>query len=1217
MNLSTRRLWLALMLTCTAGAVQAQCVTVNAVDVAQSQDFDALANSGTANVLALPGWSLLETGGGARDNEQYAADTGSANTGDSYSYGAAAASDRALGSLRSGTLIASYGACYTNNTGAAITGLDIAYTGEQWRLGTPARTDSLRFEYSLDATDLATGTWTGLAALDFSTASATGTAGARDGNASEFRAARSGFIGDLAIASGATVWIRWSDLDATGADDGLAIDDLALTARGAGGGGNPVLSIAGNSAAEGDSGSTPFFFAVSLDRPAGPGGVSFAYATANGTAIAGSDYVAESGTATIAEGASSVTLTIDVVGDTVQEPNETFFVDVTDVVGAAGGTLRATATVNNDDVTVTAIHDVQGPGATSPIPGATVTLRGIVTGRKTAGFFLQAAESEYDADDATSEGIYVFTGSAPPASAAVGNRVQATGTVVEYIPTADLGQLPLTELGGTVDVVLLSTMQTLPAPLVLTTALPSPAGALDQLERFEGMRVTAPSFTVVAPTGGTTNEPNATGSSNGIFSVVVTGTPRPFREPGIQAPDQPPSGSIPPIPQWDFNPELLTVTSRTLGGPAIDVAAGAQLANLVGPLDYGFRRYTILPGATDTVVVSAAPAPTPARLPTPDEFTVASYNVERFFDSANDPGTDDPVVTPVALAARLNKASLAIRGFLHTPDVLGLVEIENLTVLEALAAKVNADAVDASQPDPGYVAYLTEGNDVGGIDVGFLVKTREVAAGTPRVEVDAVTQLGADTLWTEPAGGTALLNDRPPLQLDATVHFEDGRSFPLTAIVVHQRSLSGAETDDANGERVRAKRQRQAEFLANTVQALQVADPQRRISVLGDFNAFAFNDGYVDAMGTVTGQPSADDETVVAGDGIDLVDPDLRNLHTEEPEDQRYSFVFDGNAQSLDHVLVNTALEAAANGADLDHARINADFPEIARNDPASPSRLSDHDPAMMYVRLDALEFADLSVTTTADDATSAPGEALAFTVVVANAGPDAAGFPGVGFALDVAAADLAVDAPEGWSCDTAVVVGDASSVACTASSLADEGEATFQVSAIAPAAASGEVVTLVAAATSQTEDPVQANDTDSASISVEALADLEVSVSGPSTIARNASASWTVAVGNAGPSPAVSAEVDLAVRVPAGSVTLAAPTGWSCEVATRGNFRATCSAEAALAVAEPVDFALTVVATGRYFTPRFEVRAAAASATGETDLADNTDEVAVRLVRP
>src|SRR3546814_9930593 len=65
-----------------------------------------------------------------------------------------------------------------------------------------------------------------------------------------------------------------------------------------------------------------------------------------------------------------------------------------------------------------------------------------------------------------------------------------------------------------------------------------------------------------------------------------------------------------------------------------------------------------------------------------------------------------------------------------------------------------------SQPDPQYAAYLEEGNDVGGIDVGYLVSTAEVGACIPRVQVLGVTQEGKATTWIEPDGDTSLLNDR-------------------------------------------------------------------------------------------------------------------------------------------------------------------------------------------------------------------------------------------------------------------------------------------------------------------------------------------------------------------------------------------------------------------------------------------------------------------------
>jgi len=159
MSVSIRRALPILLLSGFAGTALAQSIPL--VGGSYTQDFDTLSNTAgsTTNSTLPTGWLISETGGGARDNEQYAVDTGASNTGDTFSYGAAASTERALGSLRSGTLIASYGACFSNSTGSTLTSFDVAYTGEQWRLGTAARTDRLDFQYSLDATSLTTGTW--------------------------------------------------------------------------------------------------------------------------------------------------------------------------------------------------------------------------------------------------------------------------------------------------------------------------------------------------------------------------------------------------------------------------------------------------------------------------------------------------------------------------------------------------------------------------------------------------------------------------------------------------------------------------------------------------------------------------------------------------------------------------------------------------------------------------------------------------------------------------------------------------------------------------------------------------------------------------------------------------------------------------------------------------------------------------------------------------
>lgn len=211
-----------------------QTIALTTLGTAYTQNFNTLSNTAGANSnnLVITGWYLTETGGGARDNEQYGVDTGGSTTGDTYSYGASAATDRALGGLRNGTLIPLFGAAFTNNTGSTITSLTISYTGEEWRLGTASRgSDQLNFQYSTNATDLNTGTWTSVSALNFATPDIV-TVGAKNGNAASERTNISTVITGLNIANGATFWIRWTDTDATGADDGLAVDDFSLTPNG-------------------------------------------------------------------------------------------------------------------------------------------------------------------------------------------------------------------------------------------------------------------------------------------------------------------------------------------------------------------------------------------------------------------------------------------------------------------------------------------------------------------------------------------------------------------------------------------------------------------------------------------------------------------------------------------------------------------------------------------------------------------------------------------------------------------------------------------------------------------------------------------------------------------------------------------------------------------------------------------------------------------------
>ncbi len=589
------------------------------------------------------------------------------------------------------------------------------------------------------------------------------------------------------------------------------------------------------------------------------------------------------------------------------------------------------------------VHQVQGSGSTSPLLAQFVTTGGIVTGVKLNGFFVQTPDSDVDGDPMTSEGLFVFTGGMPPAAAAPGNLVRVSGTVTEFIPSADPASPPITEVGGggtpSVAVRLMATANVLPSPTLLTAADTSPAGALEQLERFEGMRIRVDALRVAAPTQAAfVDETTATSVSNGVFYGVIDGLPRPLREPGIDVLDVWPAVAPCCVPRFDGNPERLRVDSDGLLGAArLDVNAGALVSNLVGPLDFSFRTYTVLPEPATPALVSGLGAAVPVPAPDSNEFTLASFNTERFFDTVDDPAVDDPVLTPAAFDMRLRKASLAIRQVLRSPDIIGVQEVENLTALQALAGRINADTVAAGDTDPQYTAYLVEGNDIGGIDSGFLVKQS-------RVVVADVTQAGAAATFVDPSDGSVdLMNDRPPLILRASVLGPLGSSQSVTVIVNHLRSLSGV--NGADGVRIRAKRKAQAEFLAALIQARQAADPAERLVSLGDYNAFPFNDGYVDVVGTVKGTPTPADQVIEASG--DLVDPNLANLVDSLPADQRYSFLFDGNAQALDQVLVNGPM---LNRLSRFHfARNDADFPESLRNDASRPERISDHDMPIAY----------------------------------------------------------------------------------------------------------------------------------------------------------------------------------------------------------------------------------------------------------------------------
>jgi uncharacterized repeat protein (TIGR01451 family) len=628
------------------------------------------------------------------------------------------------------------------------------------------------------------------------------------------------------------------------------------------------------------------------------------------------------------------------------------------------------------------IHAIQGTGLATPFAGQYVTTSGVVTARKANGFFLQTPDAAADNDPQTSQGVFVFTSTTP--AVAAGDEVTVGGTPIEFF---NLTQIEATLAG---DVTVTSSGHALPGAVTLTTAILDPAGTPQQLEPLEGMRVHAPSLTSVAPS-----------NEFGETMAVLTGVARPMREPGIsvleQVPPDPSTGSPDCcIPRFDENPERIVIDSDGVAGATpIAVTSHVVFTGVTGPLDFGFGAYKLLPEAAPATSanISGLPVATPAA----DEFTVAGFNIEHFTGGET----------------QRRKAALAVRQLMRSPDVIGHVEILDLASLQSLADQVNADAVAAGEADPAYQAVLIPAQAAGTQNIGFLVKTS-------RVSIDAVSQERATETYTNPVNGQQeTLHDRPPLVLRATVDPLGSNPRPVIVVLNHTRSFIDIELVGGDGVRVRAKRTAQAESVAGLLQELQVANPGTAIISIGDYNAFQFSDGYTDPISVITGSPTADDQIVVDA-SPDLVEPNFVNAMNTLPPDQRYSFIFGGTPQLLDHVLVNQVANALLQRVAI--ARANTDFPEVPAalfaGDVTRPERVSDHDMPVAYFRFPP-PATDLTLGLAAAPEPTPAGQQVTYTITAANLGPRVAQDVVITHDLPAPATLASCAATGGGVCDT------------------------------------------------------------------------------------------------------------------------------------------------------------------------------------------------------
>lgn len=444
-----------------------------------------------------------------------------------------------------------------------------------------------------------------------------------------------------------------------------------------------------------------------------------------------------------------------------------------------------------------------------------------------------------------------------------------------------------TQIGqGSVQISFLNAGAPLPTPVVLDQAFPSgDPQSVPELEAVEGMRVEFSGM--------------ASGPSDYRDMVpVVARTQRPFREPGIEYP-----GKL-SLPVWDGNPEIFWMLPNALGAPNNRFITAGTSIQATGTMFQSEDEYLFFP---ESYELGSTPAPQAVRPPETNEITFANLNVRRLEEFNED------------FNRKARKIARYIRDMLHAPDLIALQEVGSASALSTLRF-----FIQQLDPTLEYTPFFLAGND--DIHVAYLAKNGRFA--NPMLE-----QLGK--LETMPGG--SILFDRPPLLFSAELSGYPGVSVKV--LNVHLRSLLGIEGN--NETFVREKRYRQAVALSEMAQDLR----EENLFIMGDFNAFAFTDGYVDVFNQVTGGNSLGAQYPLET----IVSPPLRDLGQFLPADQRYSYVFRGTAQQIDHAVAG-ALEGLEITA-MQFARANADYPDAYAPNDQIVERTSDHDGFVVYLK--------------------------------------------------------------------------------------------------------------------------------------------------------------------------------------------------------------------------------------------------------------------------
>ncbi|MFJ8607257.1 endonuclease/exonuclease/phosphatase family protein [Streptomyces sp. NPDC093675] len=571
------------------------------------------------------------------------------------------------------------------------------------------------------------------------------------------------------------------------------------------------------------------------------------------------------------------------------------------------------------------IHDIQGTTRTSPLAGRTVTdVAGIVTGVRTygssRGFWIQ--DPSPDNDPATSEGVFVFTSSAP--KVAVGDSVAVTGTVSEYVPGgASTGNQSLTEITKPT-VTVLSGGNAVPDPVVVDArSVPdryTPAGdkaangsvnglalrpqkyALDFYESLEGMNVQVSDTRVVTATDPYTelwvtvkpheNADRRGGTVYGSYDSQNTGR--------LQIQSLRPVADFPTADVGD------TLTGTT-----------------AGPMDFNqFGGYTLVANRIGTLKSGGLQRET-TRKQSRDELALATYNVENL----------DPADTTFAAHAS------AIVHNLRSPDIVSLEEIQDDngatddgTVGASLTVNKLIDAIVAAGGPRYEWRSIDPVNDQDGGEPGgnirqvFLFNPGRVSF-TDRAGGDSTTAVGVTKVHgkaqltaspgrIDPAG-EAWTNSRKPLAGEFVF-----RGRTVFVIANHLTSKGGDQPLTAQyqppARSSETQRHLQATEVNTFVKAILAKQGNADVVTVGDMNDFEFSDT----------------TKILEGHG------ELWSAIKSLPASERYTYDYQGNSQVLDQILVSPSIRRGCD-FDYDSVHINSEFHD----------QISDHDPQVLRFR--------------------------------------------------------------------------------------------------------------------------------------------------------------------------------------------------------------------------------------------------------------------------